>query len=149
MLPAAIVYGVGLALTVAPLTAAVLAAVDDRHLGVGSATNNAVARLAGLLAVAVLPAAAGVDLVGGGPGGLPGYTTAMDIAATLCAFGALVAFIVIQRTERVTPTVQPSVHQPCHEAARADTDPSELTPRSARVFDGRDGASRSATVAQW
>ena len=118
--PAAFVYGVGLALTIAPLTAAVLAAVDDRHLGVGSATNNAVARLAGLLAVAVLPAAAGVDLERVGPGGLPGYTTAMDIAATLCAFGALAAFTMIQRTKPVPPTIQPSVHQPCIEAVRAE-----------------------------
>ena len=117
VLPAAIVYGVGLALTVAPLTAAVLAAVDDHHFGVGSAANNAVARLAGLLAVAVLPVAAGVDLEGVGPGGLPGYTTAMNIAATLCAFGALAAFTTIQRTERVPPTIHLSIHQPCHEIA--------------------------------
>ena len=57
--PAAIVLGAGLALTVAPLTATVLAAVDDDHAGVASAVNNAVARIAGLLAIAVLPAAAG------------------------------------------------------------------------------------------
>ena len=122
MLPAALVYGVGLALTIAPLTAAVLAAVDKHHLGVGSATNNAVARLAGLLAVAVVPAVAGVELEGVGPGGLPGYTTAMDIAAILCAFGALAAFTMIKHTERVPPTVQSSIHQPCHEAARANPD---------------------------
>lgn len=117
VLPAAVVYGVGLALTVAPLTAAVLAAVDDHHFGVGSGANNAVARLAGLLAVAIIPVAAGVDLEGVGPGGLPGYTAAMNIAATLCAFGALAAFTTIRRTERVPPTIQPSIHQPCHEIA--------------------------------
>lgn len=46
----------GLAATVAPLTAAVLGGVDHRHAGVGSAVNNAVARVAGLLAVAALGA---------------------------------------------------------------------------------------------
>ena len=60
VLPAALVFGVGLACTVAPLTAAVLAAVEDRHAGVASGVNNAVARAAQLLAVAVLPAVAGI-----------------------------------------------------------------------------------------
>jgi EmrB/QacA subfamily drug resistance transporter len=54
LLPALLVFGIGLALTVAPLTAAVLAAVDDSHSGVASGVNNAVARVAGLLAIAVM-----------------------------------------------------------------------------------------------
>src|SRR5439155_11880358 len=61
VLPAAATFGLGLSITVAPLTAAVLAAVEERHLGVGSAVNHAVARVAGLIAVAVLPALTGIS----------------------------------------------------------------------------------------
>jgi len=50
--PLVIAFGLGLSLTVAPLTATVLAAASDRHAGLASGVNNAVARVAGLLAVA-------------------------------------------------------------------------------------------------
>jgi EmrB/QacA subfamily drug resistance transporter len=56
LLPGVIVFGLGLAMTVAPLTAAILGDVDERHAGIGSAINNAVARVAGLLAVAAIGA---------------------------------------------------------------------------------------------
>ena len=52
--------GLGLMLVVSPLTATVLASADVRHAGVASGVNNAVARAAGLLAVAGLPAAVGL-----------------------------------------------------------------------------------------
>jgi EmrB/QacA subfamily drug resistance transporter len=60
VLPAVVIYGFGLCLTVAPLTATVLASADVRHAGVASGVNNAVARAAGLVAVAALPAAVGL-----------------------------------------------------------------------------------------
>jgi EmrB/QacA subfamily drug resistance transporter len=56
LLPGVALLGVGLSTTVAPLTAAVLGGVDERHAGVGSAINNAIARVAGLLAVAAIGA---------------------------------------------------------------------------------------------
>src|SRR5947208_12216154 len=52
VLPGTVVFGVGLAITVAPLTAAVLAGVDEHHAGIASGVNNAIARVAGLLAIA-------------------------------------------------------------------------------------------------
>lgn len=52
VLPAALLYGLGLSMTVAPLTATALGAVDERRAGIASGVNNAVARVAGLLAIA-------------------------------------------------------------------------------------------------
>ncbi|HVF59562.1 MAG TPA: MFS transporter [Thermoanaerobaculia bacterium] len=61
VVPAMALFGLGLAALVAPLTATVLAAAPSEHAGVASAVNNAVARAAGLLAVAILPALAGLS----------------------------------------------------------------------------------------
>jgi MFS family permease len=60
VLPAVLVFGLGLALMVAPLTATVLAAAPDEHAGIASGVNNAVARAGSLLAVAALPIAVGL-----------------------------------------------------------------------------------------
>lgn len=61
VLPAVIVFGLGLSLIVAPLTSTVLAAAETRHAGVASGVNNAIARAAGLLAVALIPVLAGIS----------------------------------------------------------------------------------------
>ncbi len=58
--PGIVVLGLGLALTVAPLTATALGSASDNHSGVASAVNNCVARLGGLIAVAAIPAIAGI-----------------------------------------------------------------------------------------
>jgi MFS family permease len=99
VLPSLVVFGVGLALTVTPVTATVLAAVDDRHVGLASGVNNAVARTGQLLAVASLPVLAGLT---GGDFGDPvafadGFRIAMAIAAGLSLAGAVIAWTMIQR----------------------------------------------------
>jgi EmrB/QacA subfamily drug resistance transporter len=56
VLPGSLLFGLGLAITVAPLTATVLQAADRRHAGVASGVNNAIARISGLLAIAAVGA---------------------------------------------------------------------------------------------
>jgi EmrB/QacA subfamily drug resistance transporter len=100
ILPGVVVFGAGLTLIVAPLTAAVMAAVDAHHLGVGSAINNATARIGGLIAVAVVPALAGLTAASTHLAGVSlnnGFTIAMRIAAIMLAAGGVIAALTIRR----------------------------------------------------
>jgi EmrB/QacA subfamily drug resistance transporter len=89
VLPAVIVFGLGLSVTVAPLTATVLASADVRHAGVASGVNNAVARAAGLVAVAALPAAVG--LTGASYHDPARFSQGFDRATLACAVLLLIA----------------------------------------------------------
>ncbi len=98
VLPGVVVVGVGLALTVAPLTATVLAAADDRYAGIASGVNNAAARAAGLLAVAAVPVLVGLT---GNAYSRPdvfnaGFGRAMIVCAALLAAGGLLSLLVIR-----------------------------------------------------
>jgi EmrB/QacA subfamily drug resistance transporter len=98
VLPAVTVFGVGLGLTVAPLTATVLGAAADRHAGIASGVNNAVARTAQLLAVAVLPVVAGITGADYTDPELfaTGFRTAMTVCAGLLAVGGLLSLATIR-----------------------------------------------------
>ena len=119
VLPATLVFGFGLATTVAPLTATVFAAVGPDELGVASGVNNAAARLAGLLAVAVLPAVVHLDTTLA-PAVLTGRVAqAMRICAGLCVVGALIAFFTVTKISSSTTPRLADVNQPCHDASFA------------------------------
>jgi EmrB/QacA subfamily drug resistance transporter len=99
VLPGVLVFGAGLTLTVAPLTAAVMAAVDAHHFGVGSAINNATARIGGLLAVAVVPSLAGLTAASSHLAGVSlndGFTVSMRIGAGMLVAGGLIALLTIR-----------------------------------------------------
>jgi EmrB/QacA subfamily drug resistance transporter len=98
VLPGVLVFGLGLSLTVAPLTATVLAAAPLRHAGVASGVNNAVARTAGLLIVAALPALIALPSDGfADPEALAqAYSRSMVVCAVLLAVGGLVSLLLVR-----------------------------------------------------
>jgi EmrB/QacA subfamily drug resistance transporter len=99
VLPSMLVIGLGLSLTVAPLTAAILGAIDERRSGIASAINNAISRVAGLLVVAMLATIVGGSL------DLDGFHSAAIVTAALFAVGGVVSWIGIRRPA-LAPTTE-------------------------------------------
>jgi EmrB/QacA subfamily drug resistance transporter len=93
VLPGAAVFGAGLVTFVAPLTATVMAAADQRHVSVASGVNNAIARAAGLTALAVIPAVAGMTGASGAGAVTDATHTALVIASVLAAAAGGVALV--------------------------------------------------------
>ena len=81
VLPGQVVFGLGLSMTVAPLTAAILGSVPEKQAGVGSAVNNAVSRIAGLVCIAFAGFIVGPELT------TPGLHRALLATAALLLLG--------------------------------------------------------------
>jgi len=86
VLPATLVFGVGLGLTVSPLTSAILGSIEPEHSGIASAVNNAVSRVAGLIVIAM------IAVVIGGRLDLGGLHRGIIVCSVLLALGGLVSF---------------------------------------------------------
>lgn len=106
VLPAALTFGAGMVLVVAPLTTAVLDAAPRSMAGAASGVNNAVARVGGLLAVAVLPGVAGISGADyADPAAFDaGFHVAVSISAGLMVVAAIIAAAGIRRDR--TPTTE-------------------------------------------
>ena len=120
VLPAVLLFGLGLTTVVAPLTATALAAVADRHAGVASGVNTTFARAAQLTAVAALPLAAGItgDSYLDPADFSDGFARAMVITAVLSAIGGVLAALLVRNPPRVA--AEPEVGAPpAAEAAAA------------------------------
>jgi len=94
LLPGIVLFGVGLSITVAPLTSAILSSIKPAQAGIGSAVNNAISRIAGLLAVAVIGIFAGTTL------DLNGFHIGIIVCAVLLFLGGITSFIGIRNTPK-------------------------------------------------
>ena len=119
MLPGLVVFGLGLSITVSPLTAAILAAVDPAQSGIGSAINNAVSRIAGLIAIAFT----GVIIWGkrrdGGAVDFAGFRQGALVTAGLFAVAGLISAIGISNAQCDFDRVSPENAACCHDRATA------------------------------
>ena len=104
--PGITLFALGLAALVSPLTVAVLAAAPDRHAGVASGINNAVARTGTLLAVAALPALVGLagDEYRDPVALTSGYHRALLLSSGMLALGGVISWFGLQEVGRLSET---------------------------------------------
>jgi EmrB/QacA subfamily drug resistance transporter len=131
VLPAVVVFALGLSAVVAPLTATVLATADVRHAGVASGVNNAVARAASLLFVAAIPPLAGLT---GNVQSHPllflhGFRIAILISAAPVACGSVLSFFTIR--DDVLTAVPDGARPECTVSCAVGAPPLEPGPEEA------------------
>jgi EmrB/QacA subfamily drug resistance transporter len=118
MLPGLLAFGLGLSITVSPLTAAILAAVDSEKSGIGSAINNAVSRIAGLVAIAFTGVIIGSPGESGFlPGEFAGFRQGVVIIAVLFAIAGLISAVGISNATHDAKRVSPEVRAQCRDRA--------------------------------
>jgi len=140
VLPAVVVFALGLSGVVAPLTATVLATADVRHAGVASGVNNAVARAASLLFVAAIPPLAGLT---GNVQSYPlvflhGFRIAILASAALVASGAVLSFFTIR--DDVLSAAPAAAKPECTVSCAVGAPPLEPGPANALAGDQVPGA---------
>jgi EmrB/QacA subfamily drug resistance transporter len=91
LLPSVILFGVGMTLLVAPLTATVMSSVENSASGIASGINNAVSRIAGLIVVALLGLAGAREV----------FRFSMFLCATLAAAAGIISYLIIQNPKRL------------------------------------------------
>jgi Na+/melibiose symporter-like transporter len=130
VLPSLVIFGIGLAALITPITATVLASVDARQSGIASAVNNAVSRLGQMIAVAVLPLAAGLSGANfANPAKMAaGFPLAITIAAGVSFAAALLAWTTI--SDDVLSRLPPSLQRHCAVAGTPLAAPSNPQPGS-------------------
>lgn len=111
MLPGLVVFGLGLSVTVSPLTAAILAAVEPAQSGIGSAINNAVSRIAGLIAVAF------TGVIIGGAVDFAGFRQGAVVTAGLFAVAGLISAFWIRNEQCDFDRVSRESAAGCHDRA--------------------------------
>ena len=119
MLPGLAVFGLGLTMTVSPLTAAVLAAVEPAQSGIGSAVNNAISRIAGLIAIAFTGVIISLGERSDGNGvsavDFAGFRQGMLVTAALFAVAGLISALGIRNDQHDSARVSPESAASCHD----------------------------------
>jgi hypothetical protein len=118
VLPGVILFGLGLSFTVAPLTATVLSSAPQRHAGVASGVNNAIARSAGLLIVAALPLLVGLSGDAYADPVLlePAFAQSMLLCAGLLVLGGVLSAVSVRTAAK---PAEPEAAEPEAAAPRA------------------------------
>jgi EmrB/QacA subfamily drug resistance transporter len=137
VLPGVLLVGLGLASTVAPLTATALGAVDDDHAGIASGVNTTVARAAQLAAVAAIPLAAGItgDSYRDPAAFSDGFSKGMMIGAALVALGGVIGWLTVRNVVQAKEVVDagPTVAD-AEPGAAGEPTPAEVGQRAAAAL---------------